>query len=331
MHSFPKPPRAIQLSGVFCLCLTLLLLTGCDKRPATETWKPRSTSGQVEYELASAPIDAPRPLDHPVTGKLPVRFVSYNLRNYLTMVRHDDDKKSMRSKPEKEITALVSVLTKAQPDVLGVCEIGTQADLDNLQDRLEANGLKLPHSHLCSGSDPYRRQAILSRYPITVSPKPNINFQMDGRNFQMFRGILDVSIQLPGGPVRFLGVHLKSKRKVPEYDEELMRRHEAYLLAQHLAKLGDHPALLLYGDFNDTKRSTSIRSITKHLKPLNLKDKDLSTWTHYWEYQDVYSRFDYIFVSKRLEKRINHAKSHIISSPEVRKASDHRPLYVEIN
>ena len=35
-------------------------------------------------------------------------------------------------RPENEIKALIAVLAKTNPDILGVCEIGTQEDLDDL-------------------------------------------------------------------------------------------------------------------------------------------------------------------------------------------------------
>jgi len=49
-------------------------------------------------------------------------------------------------------------------------------------------------------------------------------------------------------------------------------------------------------------------------------------WTHYWEYQQVYSRFDYVLASRSLRPLFNQKESYIIDSPGWSKASDHRAL-----
>lgn len=337
MHSFSQAPRACRLSGVFCLLAgIILLLSSCGKRPATPDWPDKGVQDAAEKPLHT-PIVSTAELPV-VKGELPIRFVAYNLRNYLTMERTINGKKSSSTKPEREKAAIISILSKAKPDVLGICEIGTQADLDDLQQSLKSAGVDLPHTYLYGGSDPYRRQAILSRYPIIAHQKPDITYRLEGHVLQVNRGILDVTINLPGGPVRFLGVHLKSKREIPKFDQELMRRSEAHVLSKHAAGLlaDSSLPLLIYGDFNDTRQSSTIRSVAAQprgqqaLHAIDLKAPDGSLWTQYWSYQDVYSRFDYIFVSDVLKPRIDMENSRIISSEETSIASDHRPLYVEI-
>ena len=78
-----------------------------------------------------------------------------------------------KEKPQNEVDALIEIISAANPDILGVCEIGKYADLTDLQNRLAAAGVKLPHAHRVHGSDPTRALALLSRYPIvkTNSPK----------------------------------------------------------------------------------------------------------------------------------------------------------------
>ena len=105
--------------------------------------------------------------------------------------------------------------------------------------------------------------------------------------------------------MRFLGVHLKSKREIAEGDQELIRRNEAYLLRKHAdAIMADDPEVLLcvYGDLNDTRRTTAVRSVKgpygspRFLEDLMIRDSRGMLWTHYWDYQHVYSRFDYVLV-----------------------------------
>src|SRR5690606_35093180 len=60
-----------------------------------------------------------------------VRVVHYNLRNWLTQER--DRNGERLEKPEAEKAEAVSLLVKAAPDVLSVCEIGTEEDVADLK------------------------------------------------------------------------------------------------------------------------------------------------------------------------------------------------------
>jgi endonuclease/exonuclease/phosphatase family metal-dependent hydrolase len=75
-----------------------------------------------------------------------------------------------------------------------------------------------------------------------------------------------------------------------------------------------------------------VRSISgdskseRYLEPLSHKDSRGEVWTHYWDYQHVYSRFDYVLASKTLRPLFDQKRSRIIDDPEWSSASDHRPL-----
>ncbi|MFD2158341.1 endonuclease/exonuclease/phosphatase family protein [Rubritalea tangerina] len=319
-------PRAL-LCGAFSL-LFLTLFTSCDESRSTPDW-PTSTPKLEEPAPTSPP---PAPLEGPE-----VTFMSYNLKNYLSMPRGKSPA-TMRPKPENEIRALVQNISSASPDILGVCEIGTQADLDDLQRRLKQHGVDLPHTHLHGAADTYRRLAILSRFPIEATYPATEHYKMEGKSHLMLRGILDAEIALPAGPVRFIGVHLKSKRESKFWDQERIRRHEAQCVRNHINTLTQSSTtpIILYGDFNDTKQSPTIRAISGsnqapgYLLPLRLTDTQGAAWTQHWAYQDVYSRFDYIFVSTHARPRINHSKSFILTLPTHDPASDHRPLILNM-
>ena len=57
----------------------------------------------------------------------------------------------------------------------------------------------------------------------------------------------------------------------------------------------------------------------------SLKDSRGEVWTHYWDYQHIYSRFDYIMVSKALRPLVDQEETFIIDEAGSSKASDHRP------
>ncbi len=266
-----------------------------------------------------------------------VTFCAYNLRNWLNQADASDPKAAPRDKPEREKRKVVEFLKQIRPDILGICEIGTPADLADLQARLRAAGLDLPHHEFCRGADPQRSLALLSRHPIrqrrSAGPLP---YRIDGETLRLQRGILDASVAVaPGFELRFIGVHLKSRREVAEADQELMRRSEAHLLRRHLDAIyatESQPSLVVYGDFNTHRNEPALlevigsRALDSHLLEIPVRDRHGLLWTHFWEAADVYSRLDYLFVSRSLRPRVDSARSRIFDAPDFEVASDHRPL-----
>lgn len=339
----PLPFYASILIGAF-FCLALQLTTAPGAKAETPDW----TQGPINAGLARSPAESertqsdsqpPRPAS---AAKFPtsIRFVSYNLKNYLTMRRHIHGEERKQVKPKEEIKALVQILKDAQPDILGICEIGSQADLKDLQQRLAKAGISLPHSHRVSGSDPTRALAILSRFPLVIKKGPrNTRYQLNSRPFTISRGILDVSLPTPSGTIRFLGCHLKSKRPSELADQELIRRNESILLRRHISeilKTQPDTRLIVYGDLNDTKRSQSLNTIKGRLhapdslSSLQLVDSRGHGWTHHWAREDVYSRFDYVLVNRAAAAWVDLDHSGLLDPPTWREASDHRPLLVII-
>jgi endonuclease/exonuclease/phosphatase family metal-dependent hydrolase len=266
-----------------------------------------------------------------------MRFVAYNVRNWLTMDRYIDRQLHRATpKPDDEKSAVISLLKAHSPDVIGLCEVGTAADLEEIRESFKAAGLDLPHSHYTGGSDSVRRLGLLSRFPITATSKPaKTEFQLNGRTYAINRGILDATVTAHGKPYRFLGVHLKSKRPVADADEEEIRVHEARLLRQHIDTIfagAPNPRLIVYGDFNDTRPTRTVKTITGsynspgYLTALPAKDSKGHAWTHHWAPHDIYSRIDFITVSHALRNELDFQNSYIIDDPGWETASDHRPI-----
>lgn len=272
-----------------------------------------------------------------------VTFCSYNLKNYLKMERQTKGVASTGiGKPEKEIAAIVRFLYEIKPDILGVCEIGSEEDLIDLQSRLNALGINLPYHELSHGVDPVRALGFLSKFPILERHSAlEVKYRIGEDVFFVQRGFLDVTVQLRTGySLHCVGAHLKSKREVPDADQKLMRRNEAHLLRQHLESiLRDKPEtkLLLYGDFNEDKHEAAIAEIEGaagmelSMNSVRLRDSHGETWTHYWEMADLYSRLDYCFVSRPLQSYVDKKKSYIFDSVDFYEGSDHRPLVLKIN
>ncbi len=139
-------------------------------------------------------------------------FCAYNLKNWLSMERFDSaTPKEATPKPLDERKRVVEILADIHPDVLGVCEVGSDVDVADLQKRLKAAGVDLPHIERAHGGDPTRTLALLSRFPISArNSQTDLKYQIGDQTLPMQRGILDATVQFqPDLQVRFLGVHLK--------------------------------------------------------------------------------------------------------------------------
>lgn len=272
-----------------------------------------------------------------------VVFAYYNLENYLPMPRIVDGKRVENApKPEPEISALIAMLKRIRPDVLGVVEIGDRTMLADLQERLSAAGMVFPHSEWVASPEGERHIALLSRFPIVASDsRPDVAFELDGRFHRMGRGILDATLEItPGYRLRLVGVHLKSRRAVSAFDEKKFRAREALLVRAHLDsifKTDSSVNLLLFGDLNDTKNESPVRDIQgilgsrSAMRDLPLRDSQGLVWTHFWSAADVYSRIDYLLASEGLWPELKLSRSGIGGGREWRRASDHRPLYTTIS
>ena len=337
------PKFSINYASIIIGVFFCLFTPSCKEPPTASTadWENKAQTKSTTTTAVGPPAtDTAEVLPDTSASNEAVRFLSYNLRNYLVMRRYNDGKSSYIEKPESEIEPLLNVIAEGTPDILGICEIGSLKDLTDFQKRLAIKGIHLPHTHHVQGSDKVRSLAILSKYPITPHPKPkDSSYMLEGKEFFISRGILDASIKAAGKNIRFLGVHLKSKRPIKEADQEMMRRNEAALLRKHIDHIlkSDKKAhLVVYGDLNDTKRTKTVSSIkgrgnsSIRLKILDPADSRGELWTHHWEREDIYSRIDFCMVSLGLEPHIDHKASKLLDPRYWAQGSDHRAILVII-
>lgn len=268
-------------------------------------------------------------------------FCSYNLKNWLTM--EPSAMLPAAPKPEAERERAVQIIATIQPDILGVCEIGTADDLADLQERLQQAGVDLPYTEMAHGGDETRRLALLSRLPIKAhNSQTALTYQIGAQTLPFQRGILDVTIAItPTFDLHLLGVHLKSMRPVLEADEAEMRRNEARLLRLHIDSIFTREpgaCILAYGDFNEHRNAPAVAEVMGGLRSAEtamvdvlLRDENGEVWTHFWDAADMYSRLDYCFTSRLLRPHIDLRNCYIFNERDVNKASDHRPLVIKIS
>jgi endonuclease/exonuclease/phosphatase family metal-dependent hydrolase len=134
-------------------------------------------------------------------------------------------------------------------------------------------------------------------------------------------------------------VHLKAKLEVAEYSEAELREAESREmrhLVREILRANPEERLIVLGDFNDTKNEKTIREILgkpdwpDSIRALPLRDERGEFWTEYWSGADVYSRIDYMMISRKLETEIDPTRSGIARPPFWNEASDHCPLYLTI-
>lgn len=344
--------HAPRILGAFFCASAILASFSCNKKSGTADWSafgvqaatPAPADGPpVQDETENSSVnETPTAADSvtvssETTSPSGLRFITYNVENWLTMDRYVDHKNFKGApKPDSEKQAVIKILARHAPDVIGICEIGTATDLAEIQQDLKAAGLDLPNSQYTGGADPTRHLGLLSRFPITSTAKPaETEYQLAGRTFAMNRGILDATIEARGKSYRFIGAHLKSKRDSEQGDQEAIRLNEARLLRRHVTsilKTNENARLIIYGDFNDTRATPAIKTITgnyndsTYLTTIPAKDSHHDAWTHHWALHDIYSRIDFIMVSRALRKEVDFPAAKIIDDDEWVKASDHRAV-----
>ncbi len=273
---------------------------------------------------------------------VPVRLVAYNLKNYLPMDRRTGGEMVRAApKPDEEKKVVVASIAELRPDILGLCEIGDMTEVDDLRQRLGWAGVDLPHVEWVEAADQVRHLALLSRFPIVARDSQiDLSYQLGDVELPLQRGILDVTVEITADyRVRCLGVHFKSKREVPEGDQALMRRNEADLLRKHVEAIhvsDPEVNLIVYGDLNDTRNEAPIKAVQGkfgtegYLTTLYLKDKLGMSWTHHWDYANIYSRFDYILVNQGIYPEIVFDDCGILWRDDWEEGSDHRALLAVI-
>ncbi|MEP4810146.1 MAG: endonuclease/exonuclease/phosphatase family protein [Luteolibacter sp.] len=292
------------------------------KHAETPPWRTDTT--QSPSESAPLPVE-PAPVDPSFPA---FTFVTYNVKNWLI------SSQSPEKSPEAK-AAVINLLAADSPDIIGLCEIGDMNDVEEIQSMLKEVGVHLPHIHYTGGEDSVRHLALLSRFPFSAVGTPDTAIPGNERSMQ--RGILDVTVNTGSTEIRLLGLHLKSKRTVQEFDQAALRLAEA----AHARKYADailaaapDTHLIIYGDFNDTTRSISTRTIygtyrtPGYMNPLHVKDSRGESWTHCYAVEDSYTRIDFVTVSKALKRHVDKKASYVIDNPLWEMASDHRPVLI---
>ena len=270
---------------------------------------------------------------------------TYNLESYLVHATGGRPAKAevSRAKVHESLLAI-------RADVVALQELGSLGALLKLRGELEQAGLVYPYWEHVTGFDTNIQVAVLSRFPFHArQPHTNEGFLLYGKRFRVSRGFAEVEVRVHER-YRFtlLTAHLKSRRESAAADQAELREQEAMRLRRIIeGRLAVQPDLnlVVLGDFNDHPDSTSLRMIQARGRKTALIDTRPSernangsvdedsglrsrqvTWTHFFEKEDVYSRIDYILVSRGMAREWDRAGTYVLRLPGWGIGSDHRPV-----
>ena len=271
------------------------------------------------------------------------RVATFNVENYVLESSPQRAAKSAESRAK-----VVESIASLRPDIIGLEEIGSTNALLELQGALKRPGVDLPYWEEVNGYETNIHLAVLSRWPIVGrTAHTNETFLLNGRRCFVRRGFAEVEIEINSHyRLTVLAAHLKSRVPSAIEDEQEWRLQEALLLRKIIeARLAADPGrrLVVLGDFNDVKDSRTIRTIVGHgtralfdTRPAERNETHSTTagawqsrpvtWTEYYAREDLYSRIDYILVSRALESDWLGQETYVLNLPDWGLASDHRPL-----
>ena len=252
-----------------------------------------------------------------------IKIISLNVKNYISK------SKGSFEKSLKERHSLSKFLAEQQADILVLSELEEPKGRENLQKLLIHYNQTYPFVYT-TNSFTKRDLVIFSKIKAkNVISEHKIPYTIKGKKEYVSRGFLAVEFS-PRANYDFtiVLVHLKSKRVHPLGSNNIRYEEIKQLLSflKRLEKPKDN--LIICGDFNDNYNSKIIKLMKKHYDPLKFTDQRGELWTYFYQYQQIYSRFDYIFANKNIKKEISQSK---IIDRDYKNISDHRALSLLIS
>ena len=278
------------------------------------------------------PESAPAPEARPFAaadGKIRICF--WNLKNYMDTYRYEGGRRSKGPKPESEKRLIAEFLKKADPDVLGVAEMGGLAALKEFRGLLAECGLDYPYHAISEDNPEYPQCAILSRIPIEnpqTLGKGLFEYRDEMRSSP--RGLTAATFTTNGLRWRFGVIHLKSRFGARKYDPEFsaFRTLECRAILRDIGQ-GDAPPALIVGDFNDEISDAAPQVFVRNggFVAIAAADACAKKPSYVWDREKKPYVFDFFIADKRLAGRLSPAETGGIN----RAASDHAPVLTELD
>lgn len=241
-----------------------------------------------------------------------LRVLTYNVRRCLGL----DGRLSTRR--------IAGIIASCNPDIIALQEldVGRARSMGRDQAHEIAMELGMEHFHFHPALKVLEEEygdAIITAGRSTLmkaGPLPGL----DGRPRLEPRGALWVKVELQGQTVNILNTHFGLGRA------ERQAQARALLGGDWLGHEACREPVILLGDFNSLPRGRVYGQITRRLRDGHLAAEERSGPRRTFPSPLPMFRIDYIFVDPRLRVR----RVRTLANPRTRLASDHLPLFADI-
>ncbi|BDS13368.1 endonuclease/exonuclease/phosphatase family protein [Aureispira anguillae] len=264
------------------------------------------------------------------------------------------DDRFRQKKFDEATEAVAKHLKTLHADVLGLTEVGNEAEVKLLVEALKKQGLNYPYWKVGKSDDSATGQhvALLSKYELTdvVLSFPNrglffVESDKDEVDETGLSKAMKATIKVNNSPIHVFLFHLKSERGGEDSDQKRLMQAELarrvmipYLQkGEHVVVMGDlnserrHPALLTIRGFNDIEEELIQTGDTYYFENYDTR------WTY--NYKGQQDQIDHILLSLSLKKacKSNNPKQKqwgiktSILPTNNEQVSDHNALIVELS
>jgi endonuclease/exonuclease/phosphatase family metal-dependent hydrolase len=171
---------------------------------------------------------------------------------------------------EEAIQAVAKVIAGIDADVIALCEVGDEEDVEPLREAVAAEGVDYPHSAVCDSADATTGQhvAVLSKHPFEqiirqIPGRESFLVERDDPETEDDTGLskgMHVIFEARGRRVNVYVVHLASERGGEEKDAQRVAQ-ASIVRRSYLKALQDGEYVVVMGDLNDYRGQPTLRRI----------------------------------------------------------------------
>ena len=231
---------------------------------------------------------------------------------------------------EKKLNVISEKLIMIKADIAGLAEVENTVVLKDI-----AKKAGYEYFYIEKGNDPRGiNLALLSKYKVKyVSHKSQKTPYKGNINYKFSRDCPEAVLEINGKTIYILLNHLKSRVSTKSENTEIKRIAQANGILDIISGIYKNkrtePYILVMGDLNDTRHSSLMNNLEKSgLVIINYFYNEEKYFTYL--YKNKKEDCDYILMNRNMYQNIKIKKYMAYNAPDFLNASDHFPLYLEI-